>query len=114
MDYIHMRWLVGSVSDWDELFAQAYRALKPGGWIESHEGAPIYESDDGTVTETSALGQWGKLFVNFGEEIGRSFEVVDEGTQKLSMQSAGFVDIQESEFKVCRGGIWHNYPSSLA
>ena len=34
-DYVHMRFLIGSVTDWDALFAQAFRVLKPGGWVES-------------------------------------------------------------------------------
>ena len=95
-----MRLLVGSVSDWDALFAEAYRTLKPGGWIESYEGRPNVESDDGTVTDSSAMGQWGQIFIHFGETIGRSFTIVADGVQRKAMEAAGFVDIQEQEFKV--------------
>ena len=97
-----MRLLVGSVSDWNALFAEAYKTLKPGGWIESYEGTPIVESDDGTVTETSAMGQWGPIFIHFGETIGRSFTVVADGVQRKAMEAAGFIDIQEEELKVRR------------
>lgn len=100
MDFVHMRLLVGSISDWDALFAEAYRTLKPGGWLESYEGRPIVESDDGSVTETSAMGQWGRIFIHFGETIGRSFTIVADGVQRKSMEAAGFVDIQEEEHKV--------------
>lgn len=95
-----MRLLVGSISDWDALFAEAYRTLKPGGWIESYEGSPTVESEDGSITETSAMGQWGPIFVHFGETIGRSFTVVADGTQRKAMEAAGFIDIQEEELKV--------------
>ncbi|RSM04357.1 hypothetical protein CDV31_010059 [Fusarium ambrosium] len=36
-DFIHIRALYGSISDWGELYRQAYAALAPGGWIENME-----------------------------------------------------------------------------
>lgn len=95
-----MRWLVGSVSNWEALYQQAYKTLRPGGWLESYEGAAIMECDDGTVPEKSAMEQWGKIFINFGETIRRPFTVVADGIQPKAMQAASFVDIEESNFKV--------------
>lgn len=108
-DYVHLRLLVGSISDWEALLTEAYRALKPGGWVESFEGAAYFESDDGTLTEAHALGQWGKLFANFGETIGRPFTLVADDIQKRSMQAAGFVDIHEAEYKI-PVGTWPKDP----
>lgn len=96
-----MRWLMGSIPDWDALFAEAYRTLKPGGWIESYEASPIFESDHAEVPEDSALGQWGKFFVEGGKKLGRPFTVVQEGMQRKSLEAAGFVDIKEIPVKVC-------------
>src|SRR5699024_9655704 len=87
-------------TDWDDLYAQAYRALKPGGWLESYEGAANTESDDGSVVDTSAISQWGRIFINFGESIGRSFTIVADNVQPKAMEGAGFVDIKEVDFKV--------------
>ncbi len=42
---------------------RAFDAAKPGGYVESMEPSPYVQSDDNTVTDTMALGQWGKLFV---------------------------------------------------
>jgi len=95
-----MRWLLGSIVDWTALFKQAYLTLKPGGWLESFETSSQYDSDDGSVTETSALGQWGKIFEQGGKVFGRSFTVVDDGIQRKAMEESGFVDIQEFVFKV--------------
>jgi len=95
-----MRWLLGSIGNWEVAFTEAYKALKPGGWLESFEASNICESDDDTVAETSALGQWGKIFLNFGESIGRPFSIVPDETQKKAMQVAGFVDIDEANYKV--------------
>lgn len=58
------------------------------------------ESDDGTVKETDAIGQWGKLFVEYGRRCGRPFTTVTSGLEKKAMEEAGFVDIKEKEIKV--------------
>lgn len=100
-----MRWLVGSIADWDALYAEAYRALRPGGWLESYEAYGVVDSDDGSVPPTSAMGQWGRLFINFGNSIGRSATVVYDRVQPKAMVKAGFVDIKEVNFKVRRGYI---------
>lgn len=99
-DYIHMRWLVGSVADWTALFKEAYKTLEPGGYLESCEASCYMESDDGTVDEKSAMNQWGKFFVEGGIKLGRTFLVVEEGVQRKAMEEAGFVDIEEWNFKV--------------
>lgn len=36
-DFVHMRCLYGSISDWPALFRQAFTHISPGGWIESSE-----------------------------------------------------------------------------
>ncbi|KPM46153.1 hypothetical protein AK830_g250 [Neonectria ditissima] len=99
LDYIHIRWLVGSIVDWPQLFKEAYRCLKPGGYLESHEALSRMDCDDGTITEKSAMHQWGKFFVEGGKKIGRSFTIVEDGVQKQSMEGAGFVSIEERDFK---------------
>ncbi|KAK1767402.1 S-adenosyl-L-methionine-dependent methyltransferase [Phialemonium atrogriseum] len=108
-DYIHIRWLVGSIPDWNELFKQAYKCCKPGGYLESYEGSATMESDDGTVLKTSAMGQWASFFVEGGKKLGQTFLVVDEGIQRKAMEAAGFVDIQERNIKTPVGG-WPDDP----
>ncbi|EFX05906.1 methyltransferase type 11 [Grosmannia clavigera kw1407] len=62
VDYVHIRWLIGSVRDWPALFKEAYRVLKPGGWIESFECNGLFESDDDSIPEDSATSQWNDIF----------------------------------------------------
>ncbi|KAL6408887.1 hypothetical protein AUP68_07835 [Ilyonectria robusta] len=109
LNYVHIRFLVGSVVDWPALFKQAYRCLKPGGYIESYEGSPNIGSDDGTVTKTSAMGQWGEIFVEGGRKLGRSFSLLEDEEQRKGIEAAGFVDIEESNFKVPIG-TWSKDP----
>lgn len=95
-----MRWLVGSIDDWDTLFKRAYDCLAPGGYLESYEMSTMWESDDGSVTENTALGQWGKIYIEGGRQAGRTFTVVYDGLQKKAMEKAGFVEIEERDLKV--------------
>ncbi|WZH46896.1 S-adenosyl-L-methionine-dependent methyltransferase [Fusarium acuminatum] len=98
-DYIHARWLFGSIKSWDDFFAEAFRVCKPGGWVESHEAASSISSDDNTVAPDSAMGHWGKFFLEGSKKIGTSFTVVEDGTQRKAMEAAGFINIQEFEFR---------------
>ncbi|KAK7753051.1 hypothetical protein SLS62_005001 [Diatrype stigma] len=99
-DYVHMRWLVGAIPDWDELFRQVYRAVKPGGYFESKESSSVITSDDGTVSDGCALDQWGKVFSEAGNKFGRTFRVLEDNIQRKAMEAAGFVDIEEYNFIV--------------
>ncbi|KAI5464511.1 S-adenosyl-L-methionine-dependent methyltransferase [Mariannaea sp. PMI_226] len=107
MDYVHMRYLYGSISNWTELFREAYNVCKPGGWVESCEASPLMESDDGTVPKNSAMHQWGPLFIDGAKEMGSTFTVVDDDLQVHSMQEVGFEDIKVTEKKIPIGG-WAN------
>ncbi|KAI9741292.1 MAG: hypothetical protein M1834_003009 [Cirrosporium novae-zelandiae] len=61
-DYIHCRQLHCAVEE-HHLFDQAFKALKPGGWIEMQEAAFPLACDDSSFPETSALRRWGNLMV---------------------------------------------------
>ncbi|KAJ4112360.1 hypothetical protein NW765_015430 [Fusarium oxysporum] len=88
-DYVHMRYLYGSISDWSALFKEAFRVCKPGGWVESYEASPRMESDDGTLN--------------------RTFEIIDKDLQQKGMEEAGFVDVKVWDFKAPIGG-WPQDP----
>ncbi|KAM0420450.1 hypothetical protein ACHAPT_011742 [Fusarium lateritium] len=99
LDYVHIRFLTGCIADWEALIKEAYRCLKPGGYLESMEPSATMQSDDDTVETDSAMGQWGKIFVEGGSKMGRTFTVVEDDLQNKAMEKAGFVDIQEKRYK---------------
>ncbi|RBR21967.1 uncharacterized protein FIESC28_04680 [Fusarium coffeatum] len=111
LDYVHMRWLVGSIADWTGLFKEAYKSLKPGGWVESYEPSSTVESDDNSVLPGSAMSQWQKFFVEGGRKMGRPFTVFKDRLQRKAMEEAGFVDIEERDFKNPVGG-WPEDPEA--
>jgi SAM-dependent methyltransferase len=98
-DFIYMRYLYGSISDWSALFAEAFRACRPGGYVESFECSPMMESDDGTVTDRCAINEWGKFFIEGGKKLNRPFTIIEEDLQRKGMEAAGFVDIKTWDFK---------------
>ncbi|KAJ8113809.1 hypothetical protein ONZ43_g5066 [Nemania bipapillata] len=102
-DYIHMRWLIGAIPDWNALFREVFQTLKPGGIFESKESSCIIQSDDGTVPYGSAMDQWGRVFIEAGRKFGRSFQPLEENLQVLAMEAAGFVNIKVYNMKTSLG-----------
>ncbi|RGP74603.1 hypothetical protein FSPOR_1180 [Fusarium sporotrichioides] len=99
-DFVHMRFLYGSVPDWYALYERAFQVTKPGGWVESHEGDPMGLSDDDSVKPGSAIAEWGKFFHEGGKKLGRVFSPLPDNLQEKGMKAAGFVDIQSKTIKV--------------
>lgn len=102
VDFVHLRFLVGCVTDWTALLKQAYKTLKPGGWVETFDFNGYFESDDGTLTNSMALAQWGIIFRKGAEKLGStaSFTVVRDKLQRKALEASGFVNIQEKALKV--------------
>ncbi|KAF5702095.1 methyltransferase [Fusarium globosum] len=104
IDFVHMRYLFGSIKDWSVLFKEAFRACRPGGWVESHEASAMMESDDGTVTDTSAMHEWGRFFIEGGKKMGQPCTIIEDDLQQKCMREAGFEDIQIADYKIAIGG----------
>ncbi|KAI1773385.1 S-adenosyl-L-methionine-dependent methyltransferase [Hypoxylon cercidicola] len=106
-DYVHARYLCGAVRDWDALYAEAFRALRPGaGWAEAVEPSVHVRSDDGSVREGdgSALAAWGPLFEQAAARYpaggpGPCMRVVEEDVLATAFVRAGFVDVVQRTFK---------------
>ncbi|KAJ3548161.1 hypothetical protein NM208_g1144 [Fusarium decemcellulare] len=92
-DFVHMRFLYGSIKHWSFLIKQAYKACKPGGWTESLEASAMMESDDGTVTKSSAMAEWGRFFIEGGKKMGQTFTILEDDLQRKYMEEAGFINI---------------------
>ncbi|KAI0095760.1 S-adenosyl-L-methionine-dependent methyltransferase [Nemania sp. FL0031] len=99
-DFVHLRYLFGSISDWDALYAEAFKACKPGGWVEAVDPSVNLRSDDGSVREGTALYDWGRLFNEASSKYGRSMRMVDDGQISESFKKVGFVDVRSRTFKL--------------
>ena len=65
------------------------------------------KSDDGTVTEDSIFGQWGRVSLAAGDAFGKSLRTVDES--KPGMIAAGLENVVERRYKLPVGG-WSSDP----
>lgn len=92
--------MAGSIRDWPSLFREAYRVLKPGGWIESGEFDPRFLCDDGSADDREVVKTWNKIFEEGGKAVGSSFTVIDDDVQELGIREAGFGDVQGLTLKV--------------
>ncbi|KAK3391895.1 S-adenosyl-L-methionine-dependent methyltransferase [Sordaria brevicollis] len=99
-DLVHIRFLVGAIEDWDALYREAYKACKPGGWIEHYDHSPVVTSDDGSVKPGSALDTYGKLLAKAARKIGRDATLADNDTMEEGMKAAGFVNVQTKRMKM--------------
>ncbi|KAL2074103.1 hypothetical protein VTL71DRAFT_7881 [Oculimacula yallundae] len=97
-DYIHIRCLMGSIDNWPLLYSRAFKATKPGGYIEHLDMDIQFTSDDGSVKEGDVMYEWSKLFIKAGDMIGRTFTIARDSTRLL--EEAGFVDVIEKKYKI--------------
>ncbi|KAK3314452.1 S-adenosyl-L-methionine-dependent methyltransferase [Apodospora peruviana] len=98
-DYIHIRYMIGSFKDWQSVYREAYRCLKPGGWLEHFECSSSVLCDDGSIPEDSIFSEWKRVFHEAGEKLGQTFEVIDDDRYVGWMKEAGFKDVQSRTFK---------------
>ncbi|RDW85258.1 hypothetical protein BP6252_02848 [Coleophoma cylindrospora] len=97
-DLIHWRMLFTAIKDWPRLYEQAYKNLKPGGWLEVHEHESDINSDDDSVLKAQDLKDWFKLVAEACAKFGKDSNIAHK--QKQWMIDAGFVDVQEDVYKV--------------
>lgn len=94
---------MGSVKDWPALLKKAYKHLAPGGWLELKEFDVNMFSDDGSVKPDSAGKKYFNTLIEAATKAGQKMD--DTARLAGRVKDAGFVDIQEKNYKVpC--GTW--------
>lgn len=96
-DFIHIRGLVGSVADWPDLYAQAFKHMAPGGYIEHIEWSPHVRSLDGTLSTIPVLRQFSDNFVEVGARSGKTWEIAENMAGLI--REVGLADVVEKRFK---------------
>ncbi|ODH52905.1 hypothetical protein GX48_00772 [Paracoccidioides brasiliensis] len=97
-DYIHAREITGSIQDYPKLFAQAYRHLAPGGFLEMQSMQTNFFSDDGTRERAVTAVRWQEMLVEASRRFGKELGV--EERWRVGMEEAGFVGVKEMVYKV--------------
>ncbi|KAF2444299.1 S-adenosyl-L-methionine-dependent methyltransferase [Karstenula rhodostoma CBS 690.94] len=106
-DYVHTRLLLGCFEDFRDIVAKGYRALKPGGWMESQDIMPTVYCDDGTMPPDYPFALWAKTQDRAAMEIGKPMRIGNKF--KRWYEQAGFVDVHEEVFKLPING-WPKDP----
>ncbi|TDZ29488.1 7-dehydrocholesterol reductase [Colletotrichum trifolii] len=94
-DFIHIRHLEASVSDWPALYTQAFDHLKPGGYIEIKEFEIGHRSlaYGDNLPEDHIHNRTTKIMLQAAAKLGKPLtQTRDHGVAK-ALRAAGFVDI---------------------
>jgi hypothetical protein len=107
MDFIHVSMLFGALSRYDEMIKRAKEYLVKGtGWIECQELLPTVFSDDNSIPEGWAFGQWLERYCQASSQCLRpQKQVMVADKLKQWMEEAGYVDVHEF-FKPIPIGDW--------
>lgn len=116
-DFIHCRYMVGSIRDWPKLVRQCYqsvhpqkrgiyefksdhlhRNLRPGGWVEFQDTTNRLYSEDGTLKPDNNLLKLMTGLIDACAKIGISGDFTPQ--IKGEVEKAGFVNVEEKIFKV--------------
>ncbi|KAK1756515.1 S-adenosyl-L-methionine-dependent methyltransferase [Echria macrotheca] len=96
-DLIRLSNMTGSIRDWPKFFAQSYRHLAPGGWIEIMDPINPPTSDDGTLTDKTALDKWGRLMSEAAAKLGSRLDSALGYEEQLA--AAGFTGVVRTDYK---------------
>ncbi|RSL95316.1 hypothetical protein CEP52_012159 [Fusarium oligoseptatum] len=100
-DFIHIRYLQGSIEDWDKLYGQVYKALKPGGWFQHMEPdlQMLSQNSDIIVDDKHIFSRWAQVFNEVGQKMGRTFDFTNRKQEKMA-KTAGFSNITYQAHKI--------------
>ena len=101
-DFIHCRYMAGSITDWPKLIQTCYDNLNPGGIAEFQDGDFHIYSEDGSYKDTW-FEKWNVDFGRAGELVGRS---IRPGLHLQEWFTAtGFEDIHAEKVRI-PVGVW--------
>ncbi|KAF8462854.1 S-adenosyl-L-methionine-dependent methyltransferase [Kalaharituber pfeilii] len=106
-DYVHMRSMSGSFSNWDTIMKEVYRVTAPGGYFEYQDyGGELFRSDGTKLNDPpkDALAAiWIRDIINASEKLGRPLVMANK--MKGYMEKVGFINVKE-EVAVWTIGEW--------
>ncbi|KAL4733969.1 S-adenosyl-L-methionine-dependent methyltransferase [Aspergillus similis] len=100
-DFIHSRYMCGSIKDWPRLAQQAYNQLKPGGWIEFQEFYLVNYSEDGSLKEGNNVNRFYELLREALDRINRPVTIGKE--LERIVKEVGFVNVHHEVFQLPLG-----------
>ncbi|KAL7269430.1 ATPase [Rhizina undulata] len=97
-DFIHLRNMESSIIDWPKLCLQAWKALKPGGWVEVQCFCDYFVTDDDSLPASNSLTAWVDYFEKASAICGRECQTVAPAMAKR-LTDVGYAEVSERVFK---------------
>ncbi|KAE8441209.1 hypothetical protein EG329_005609 [Mollisiaceae sp. DMI_Dod_QoI] len=115
-DLVHVRFMFLAIKDFPAMLAQAYRTLKPGGYVELSELGVTPVATNPDCIPPFQIFRWLDLYDEAMKKMGFNFRVAHAFKDMLT--EAGFVDVVETKLEVPWGawpkdrrrkaiGLWH-------
>ncbi len=92
-DLVHTSNMHFNVKSWPRFYEEAFRSLRPGGWVENHEFNLAFTSDDGTLSPTGPTVRWCQLMNEGFSKMGTDGHLYPE-QMKRQMEQIGYVNCQ--------------------
>ncbi|KAL4798393.1 S-adenosyl-L-methionine-dependent methyltransferase [Aspergillus venezuelensis] len=102
-DFIHCRYMAGSIRDWPRLIGQCFENLKPGGWLELQETRNMPYSEDGSLKPDSYMVKLMGGLIGACERIGRTLDPAP--SMEEWVRDAGFENVIARKVKL-PVGVW--------
>jgi len=96
-DLVYMRGMMTCFSNPKSVFAKAYKAVAPGGYLELQDGVFPFRCRDDTFKDT-ALHVWVNACVEAAEKMGRPW--TNTPHYKCWMEEVGFENVTEKVFEI--------------
>ncbi|KAF4872792.1 putative methyltransferase tdiE [Colletotrichum siamense] len=96
-DYIHSRFMNGSIGNWKNFAKKIFNNLTPGGYVELVELDLWACSDDGTLKSDSAMMRCIKMLEEASDIFGRPYQQIPPLVNVF--EDAGFVDVKMAVHK---------------
>lgn len=107
-DFVHIRYLRAAISNWDNIYENAFKTLKPGGYFEFQDPDLVFLTDDGSMPEDANLNKYINHFHDACAKLGKHTRGQPQSV-KEGLRKAGFVDIKE-HVVMCPQNPWPRDP----
>ncbi|KAH8812898.1 methyltransferase family protein [Xylogone sp. PMI_703] len=104
-DLIHVRFMFLAIKDYPAMLTQAYKTLRPGGYVELSELGVKPQAMNPDYPPPFQVFRWLDLYDEAMAKMGFSFRIAHQFKDMLA--EAGFVDIVETRLPV-PWGSWHS------
>ena len=97
-DFIHSRYMAGSINDWPKFMQKCYDNLTPGGWVEFQDLDLTHYSEDHSITEGNHVFALHDLLIEACDKVGAT--LTPGRKLKQWALDAGFINVHEEIFRV--------------